>query len=188
MKTSFLIAFIVTLMLPLQILSEIDNKYELNSDRILQKTINPIVKPDEQIKQRLQSENFRDSLSRTIINKKRLDNGFLLIEEILQLWYDPGSNWVDFGKYTYTYDVNNNLIEWLRQEWNGYNWVNDWKRTYTYDVNNNMIEGLEQKWDGSIWVNEVNDWKRTYTYDVNNKMIEQLYQKWDGSIWVNDWN
>jgi len=26
------------------------------------------------------------------------------------------------GKETYTYDVNNNNIEWLWQEWDGSNW------------------------------------------------------------------
>ena len=56
-------------------------------------------------------------------------------------------------KWTYIYDVNNNLIEDLYQNWDGSNWVNVEKYSYAYDVNNNLIERLEQNWDGSNWVN-----------------------------------
>ena len=46
-------------------------------------------------------------------NNKQNDsyNGFLLIEQLYQDW--DGSDWVDDSKYTYTYDGNNNMIEWL---------------------------------------------------------------------------
>jgi hypothetical protein len=131
-----------------------------------------------------------------------------MIEELYQNW--DGSNWVNNFKHTYTYDVNNNLIEVLGQSWNGSDWINSSKSTYSYDINNNMIEHLGQSWDGSNWVNiskgaytyEVNnlieelmqewdgsnwlnDWKYKYTYDMNNNTIEWLYQDWDGSSWVN---
>ena len=50
--------------------------------------------------------------------------------------------------------MNNNLIEELKQVWDGSNWVNEnFKYTYTYDVSNNMIEKLTQVWDVSTWVN-----------------------------------
>ena len=45
------------------------------------------------------------------------------------------------------------MIEELWQNWDGSNWVNTDKYTYIYDVNNNMIENLYQIWDGSNWVN-----------------------------------
>ena len=109
------------------------------------------------------------------MNETVLENGFLLIEKLLQLW-DDSFGWIT--KHTYTYDGNNNIIEDLVQGWDGSNWVNSWKNTYIYDMNNNMIEDLRQHWDGSSWVN---DWKHTYTYDGNNNMIEDLEQSWAGS-------
>jgi hypothetical protein len=120
MKTLTLVTFIVTLLLPIQIFSQTDNKYRLIPDRLLEKRINSITKPDEQNKQRLQSENFSNSESRTMIKKIKLDNGFLLIEEIQQQW--DGSNWVNYWKSTYVHDVNNNMVERLGQHWNGSNW------------------------------------------------------------------
>ena len=180
MKTLILSIFFAILLLPIQIFSQIDNKYELNSHRLLQERINSITKPDAQIKQRLQSANFSNSQTRTIINKKILDNGFLLIEEIQQNWDD--SIWVNSWKWTYTYDINSYLIEQLGQLWDGSNWMDVAKGTYTYDLNNNKIEELWQDWDGSNWVNMG---KGTYTYDVNNNMIKAIWQNWDGSNWVN---
>jgi len=104
MKTFYLFIFSAILLFPLQILSQIDDKYELDPYILLQERVNSITKSDEQTKQRLQTDNFSDSDSRIIINKKILDNGFLLIEELLQSW--DGSNWVNSDKSTYTYDVN----------------------------------------------------------------------------------
>ena len=45
-----------------------------------------------------------------VINKKLLENGFLITEEIYQRW--KGSVLVNSHKYTYTYDGNNNETEW----------------------------------------------------------------------------
>ena len=122
--------------------------------------------------------NARDT--RTTINKTLLGNGFLKIEEIYQFW--DGSAWVNSDKKSYTYAVNNNMIEFLFQYWDVSNWVNSSKITYTYDVNDNKIEESVQGWDGSNWLN---DWKYKYTCDMNNNTIEWLYQDWDGSSWVN---
>jgi len=96
MKTLILITFFSILILPIQILSQIDNKSELDQYWLLHERINSITNPDEQIKQSLQTNNFSNSESKTIINKKILDNGFLLIEEIFQYW--DGSNWVNSSK------------------------------------------------------------------------------------------
>ena len=93
-----------------------------------------------------------------------------------------GSAWVNDSKYSYTYDGNNNQTEELFQFWDGSAWVNQWKYSFTYDGNNNLTEGLLQTWAGSVWVNQ---WKYSNTYDGNNNLVEQLYQTWDGSNWLN---
>jgi len=61
MKTLILITFFSILLLPIQILSQIDNKSELDQYWFLHERINPITNPDEQIKQRSQLDNFSDS-------------------------------------------------------------------------------------------------------------------------------
>jgi len=101
--------------------------------------------------------------TKTIINKKLLENGFLLEEEINQIW--DGSAWVNNTKYSYTYDGNNNLIEVLYQWWDGSAWVNSSKGSFTYDVNNKRTEWLRQNWNGSAWENYN---MGSYTNDVNN--------------------
>jgi hypothetical protein len=125
-------------------------------------------------------EGFNAKDARTTINKTLLGNGFLLIEEIGQQW--NGSAWVIRGKYSYTYDSNNNQIEELIQNWDGSAWVNYSKRSYTYDGNNNRTEQLYQEWDGSAWVDYGNG---SLTYDSNNNLTEELWQDWDGSAWGN---
>ena len=127
-----------------------------------------------------EEEGFNAKNTRTNINKTLLGDGFLLIEEYEQYW--DSSAWVNNYKDSYTYDVNNNLTEFLGQYWDGSAWVNIFEFSYSYDVNNNQTEWLGQFWVGSAWVNV---FKVSYTYDVNNNRIEALWQDWDGSDWVN---
>ena len=207
MKTFISIIFIVSILLPFQIFSQVDNKYDYIPDSLLQESFNQINKTNEQLKLNLQAEDFKDS--RTLINRKILENGFLLIE-ILYQGNSVYNGWVDIskttfiydvnvlvekqryiwenyywntdGKWTYSYDANNNMIEELYQELNSGNWENISKFTITYDTNNNMIEELHQVWNGSNWTIS---WKYSYAYDMNNNIIQELKQTWNGSNWVN---
>ncbi len=113
MKTFTLFTIIVILFLTIQMFSQANDRLELNLNNLLQERIIPHLIPNEQIKHPLKSNVFKDKESRTIINKTILDNGFLLVEHIEQYW--DGSNWVNWWKYTYTYDGNNNMIEELFQ-------------------------------------------------------------------------
>ena len=139
MKTFTLFTIIVILLLPIQMFSQQNDKSELRPDNLLQERIIPHSIQDDKAGHPFKSDVFQDNNSRTIINKTILDDGFLLIEELQQNWDE--SNWVNTWMYTYTYDVNNNLIEVLWQEWGFYE-DSFYKFTYTYDVNNNRIESL----------------------------------------------
>jgi hypothetical protein len=96
--------------------------------------------PNEQIKHPLNSDNFNDNQARTLVNKAILESGFLLTEELGQTW--DGSNWANSSKARYTYDENNNMIEYVHQIWDGSNWVNNWKSKHTNDWNDTLIEIL----------------------------------------------
>ena len=63
-----------------------------------------------------------------------------------------------------SFDDDNNKIGRLRQNWGNSGWMNQMIWTYTYDENNNRIEYLWQTWgwDYSEWVNS---FRYTYAYD-----------------------
>jgi len=105
-----------------------------------------------------------------------------MIEYLKQDWSSSGSSWENDELCLYTYDVNYNMIEELKNYWDDSSWVILSEKTYTYDMNNNLIEELWQGWWGLTWTNQD---LYTYTYDGNNNMTELLHQYWDGSSWVN---
>ena len=178
MKTATNLFLFFILILSSQTFSQVNIRVE--TDKFIQERINSKSFPTEQIKYSALSGIFKDGESRTIINKTILDNGFLLISQLIESW--DGSNWVNYHRSLYTYDVNDNMIELLIESWDGSNWVNYHRSLYTYDVNNNLIEELVLLWGSSNWVN---DSKTIYTYDVNNNLIEKLRLDWDGSHYVN---
>ncbi|MBU2445565.1 MAG: T9SS type A sorting domain-containing protein [Bacteroidetes bacterium] len=103
------------------------------------------------------------------------------MNEALQQSWD-GYAWVNYDKYLYLFDGNNNQIEELRQTWGGSAWINNRNISYTYDINNNQIEELQQKWNGSVWMNFQ---RFLYLYDTNNNRTEKFYQTWSNTSWVN---
>ena len=129
------------------------------------------------------NEVYNTKDTRTLIFKTRLDNGYLLIETIYQLW--DGVSWVNHLWIQYTYDTNNLLIEEFSQiYWNGNGWENYTLVFYTYNNNNNLIEKLLQYWYyGNEWMNSK---KFIYSYNLNNNVIEEIYQLWRGLYWENE--
>ena len=125
-----------------------------------------------------EEKGFNVKDTRTTINKTRLGDGFLLIELFAQVW--DGYAWANYLRYSYIYDVNNNMTEELLQTWDGTGWVNHSKNLYTYDGNNNLTEELRQSGPASE-----NCWKYSYAYDGNNNLTEEIEQLYDGFVWVN---
>jgi hypothetical protein len=102
------------------------------------------------------------------------------LSEINTFYDSTAGQWINFNRILNSFDINNNLIEYSYQNWDGSSWVNYWRYSYSYDSNGNQVERITQNWDGSNWINNQLD---TYTYDSNNKMITSLSQGWDGSNW-----
>ena len=124
MKIFTLVTFILILILPIQILPQTDKKFELIKEKLLQEKVKSKSKPleqlkqrYEQIKQRLQIDNFSNSETRKIINGKKFYNGFHLIEELWQEW--NGSYWVNSFKYTYTFNRDIDFYD-LKHDLNNY--------------------------------------------------------------------
>ena len=96
------------------------------------------------------------------------------------LQYYVSGSWVDSILLTYTYDANNNVIDWLVQQWNTgtSTWVNYKKTDYTYDAHNNYLT-----LDHSVWNTTASAWVAakwyTNTYNTSNQMVSSLGQLWD---------
>ena len=101
------------------------------------------------------------------------DNGFLLVQEISNLWDFQESHWEHRWNTLYTYDENNNLIEELETWTDGSG--SKRKRIYLYDDYNKLVEQTHQRWDTSHWTNIV---KQNFIYDANNNMIEERHYAW----------
>ena len=106
------------------------------------------------------------------------------LESLMYIWDPALEEWGLVGKYIFTYDVNQYLIEQLMQVWMEEQWVNNDKWIFTYDGNGNLIEELELDWDyiGEIWENFDIHY---YTY-VDDLLMEDLKQMWEEGAWVND--
>ena len=147
MKIFTIFILLLITFLPIRLLSQKVDRINLDSTYLLSDRIIFNSYPIEQKKFQSKSDDSNDKKSRTIANKKILDNGFLLIEKLSQYW--DGLVWFNNKKLEYTYN-GNNMIEELYQKWEDALWVNYTNRIYAYDGNSNLIEEIYQgSWDGS---------------------------------------
>jgi hypothetical protein len=117
---------------------------------------------------------------KTIYTYEESENGYLIMEDFYNMW--DSASWINWKKYTYTYDENGNRIEELRQGYYDEYWINWSKYIYNYDENGYRIEFLNQDWASDQWIN---DWKWTYTYDEYGNRTEILLQGWPTEQWIN---
>jgi len=80
MNTFALVTFIIIILLHQQILSQVEYKNNLSTEKILLDGDTSLVIINEQVKENLKSKHFNDSPPRIIIQKKRLGNEFLEIK------------------------------------------------------------------------------------------------------------
>jgi len=129
--------------------------------------------------------------------------------EIIEQGMENG-HWINIQKSSFSYDVNNNLLEEFVQLWDIENevWIIGEKHLFTYDDKNNLIQELHQDgqedflsiysyndsnnliekinkvWNGITWMNSV---RYDLIYGADNNLIELCEQNWSGDNWVNFW-
>ena len=134
---------------------------------------------------------FYDSTSNQWINFNRIQKSFDINNNLIEYLYQnwDGSSWIDYWRYSYSYDSNGNQVERITQNWDSLNWINTGLDTYSYDSANNMITSLSQGWDGSNWYNGSCGYL-TYTYDGNGNMLSESYMCWNASTsqWDNSFH
>lgn len=93
------------------------------------------------------------------------DSIIRLKEEGFYKWDTLGSIWLLDSKGKYEYNPNNYLSEviWTDSLLNG-SWVNNTLFVYSYDIDNNVTEWLFKKWD-SVSSNWINDNRIKYQYN-----------------------
>ena len=141
----------------------------------------------------------------TIKKTESVQDRWLPDSVYLHWWQSSESSWTIGELYTYTYDLNNNLLTRLMQGRNYNSWINGWLRTYTYDSNNNILSEMIQKWENNLWKDywyiqfsytydsnnniltkmQLNTYLYTYTYDSNNNILTEIRQGWENNSWKN---
>jgi hypothetical protein len=115
-----------------------------------------------------------DSRAICIIN----NNYFNGLPYLTEIWINNA--WENFYKYTYTFDVNNNMLSLLRQAWLNNYWENTYKITFSPDASGNNLNTLQEVWQNNNWVN---DDRYTYTYDANGNSLSGKYETFQNGIW-----
>jgi hypothetical protein len=100
--------------------------------------------------------------------------------EVNQGWDMDSQSWFNYGKWSTSFNANNNPVNTLAYSWADPEWVLSGRRLYTFDANNNVLEVLTQTGGGPDWVN---DSRETYTYDTNNNQLTDIYVTWNGTAW-----
>ncbi len=86
MKTITQLILIFIILLPIQLLSQVENERKTNRMQLLQERIKSKFNPPKQLRRPLGSDHFLNKESRTIINKPLQHNGFLLDTWTEQNW------------------------------------------------------------------------------------------------------
>lgn len=113
------------------------------------------------------------------------------IQKLEQGWDGETNSWGDiYLKWNYTYDLNNNMLESLKQSHDIQNdeYINETKLTYKYDTFGNQTLFLNQFWDSQTnqWINA---YKHTYEYNTFGNQTLSLFQTWsiENNAWNNDY-
>ena len=155
MKSYTLVSFVILLLLPIEILSQTQER--LKPEQLLLERFNSKSNPGELIKNWTHPDNFRNSETRTIINQKTLDNWFKLSkglnqirdvpdwfqEKILSKRFIQSQEYVidtaivlsthDTVRHIYTFNDKAKMTCDLTQKLNGANWEDSLRVTNEYD-------------------------------------------------------
>lgn len=97
-------------------------------------------------------------------------------------WDTLNLEWINKNRtIEMTYDINDNLLGSVTQDWNGLSWINESKLTNTYTIDI-IANTLIQKWNGATWEDSL---QCIYSYDSSNNLLTEMYQEWNGISWNN---
>lgn len=120
-----------------------------------------------------------------------------LVTNIMYLTYDSNNNiierkeynwsqsdgWHFTDKYSFSYNVSNQLTGYILQHYNNGTWENYEQKEYTIS-NNNLASIITSTWNNGIWQPS---FQNLFTYDINSNKLSDEYQVWDSvsSTYIN---
>ena len=96
------------------------------------------------------------------------------------LTYDTSGSFLQ--RQTQIFDVNGNVIELLKENWQNNNWVNYLRDIYTYDSSGRILSDTLEACENNAWVVA---FRNTYLYDINGNNVMISSEQWQDSIWAN---
>ncbi len=127
-----------------------------------------------------------------ILKDNKISNGYKYInswinDDILNQTYSyglMGDEWRLYNRVTYTYDIDDILIEQLIEIPQNNSWVNDRRNFYLYTSTKKKEAEYYQKWDGQGWVNLG---RKFYSYDSKDSLLINLSESVVDNQWVYDY-
>ncbi|MBK7631589.1 MAG: hypothetical protein IPJ23_12980 [Ignavibacteriales bacterium] len=129
---------------------------------------------------RVKSNEAPNSNNRIITNKKFLENGYILIEQI-HLW-GSGNTWLNYEKTDLIYNTNYQVVEKNIFNWADSIWINGKRELYNYDTSGNDTTIIKQYWVIDKWINSE---KIFNAFDSNNNLIQTINQNFYDSLFIN---
>ena len=94
------------------------------------------------------------------------------------------NKWYLYGRYTYSYDINDLLIEELNEIRKNNEWVPNKRIFYIYNSKNLKESEYSQSWDGEGWVNVS---RKTYSYNGKDSVTKLLSENIVSNTWTYDY-
>jgi hypothetical protein len=112
----------------------------------------------------------------------------ILSGELKENWVLGTNQWVNYSRYSYSYDEEGNKTEWKWERWDEgmSDWTNFRLTLYGYDTNGNLITFTTQMWEPTVsgWINS-QDIRYHYDQNGNDTMTLTLVWNLDSLNWEN---
>lgn len=90
--------------------------------------------------------------------------------------------WSNFTRWSYTYDPNGNYLSMLVEQWQNSTWVNYQLQTNVYNLSGDISFSTSQAWQNGMWTDVS---RTTYTYEAGGQSITAISETWSNNVWVN---
>jgi hypothetical protein len=95
--------------------------------------------------------------------------------------YPSGNMNIVFSEYIR--DINDVILQYTNQHWNGSQWINNYRITYGFDALGRDTLLLREDGDSLNWIY---DYRISYSFDTFGNNNSTTYLRWNGTQWLNN--
>jgi hypothetical protein len=106
----------------------------------------------------------------------------LHLKEVEKEYGWNNSEWNEYKRTNYLYDIKNLLIEMFVEQ-SVFNWEKTLVITYNYDEHDRISESIIKSWNQDQ--NAYSIWKTLFQYYSENDIAEEVVQKFENELWIN---